>query len=860
MSIRKIIQIFIICILVLGCTARVPLRFSIENGNFNNDWEYIKNPADSISSELFHKKDEQKSFWQKVSLPHTVNIESVDSPDKQWQGIARYRKFFTVSKEFEGKSISLKFGAAMQVAKIYVNGKLVQTHLGGYLPFVVKLDGKISFGKQNCIMVELDNRDNPNVPPGKPLASLDFNYYSGIYRNVTLEIKDKLHISDPITSGRVAGGGLMVSYIDVTSKSAKINIQVDVDNEYSTLVSTSLQMELKDAAGKTIAFSSEASQNIPPSGSLKFNPQILLQNPKLWSTDQPNLYKLKAVLYKNSQRVDSMMEVIGIRTFTFSPDGGFILNGQKMKLHGTNRHQEYPYIGNALSDNDQYRDAFKIKKAGFNFVRCSHYPQSPAFLTACDELGILVIDAIPGWQFAGDEEFQNSSIQDVRQMVRRDRNHPSVFLWEASLNETGMSKQFMEKAHQAVHEELPGSDVYTCGWIDDVYDVFIPARQHSQPPFYWNKYPGKRPIIIAEYGDWEYYAQNAGFNQTAFAGLKQEERTSRQLRGSGQKRLAQQALNYQESHNDNQNGPAAGDANWLMFDYKRGYAADIESSGVMDIFRLPKFAFYFFQSQSENAEPMIFIANYWNDSRFNDVKVYSNCDEVELSLNGKIIARQKPDKDRNSTNLIHPPFLFKNMAFAAGNLEAKGFISGKEVVKTRRSTPGIASKISLSADISGKGLQAGKNDLIFIYASVTDYDGTIIPDDKRSISFNVEGDAKSIGDNPRRAEAGISTILLKAGDKPGDILIKATADGLPSAEMKISSKLYSERESPVKDNTTPFEVAEKFTRLMHEPGNVCELIPVKDADHSCDWPVTNSNFLPTLQRMTDFLREHNFIR
>lgn len=406
------------------------------------------------------------------------------------------------------------------------------------------------------------------------------------------------------------------------------------------------------------------------------------------------------------------------------------------------------------------------------------------------------------------------------------------------------------------------------------------------------------------------------------------------------------------------------------------------------------------------------------------------------------------------------------MTFVTGNLEAKGFISGKEVVKARRSTPGIAAKISLSADISEKGLQAGKNDLIFIYASITDSEGTIIPNDKRSISFKVVGDATCIGDNPRKAEAGISTILLKAGENPGNLLIKATTEGLPSAEMEISSKLLTEQKnrlkdtvtslagvqesyklsgknltalaekilykkttqedmylyllrpdekkekalpaivyftgggwvsgnvegqipnaawfrdhgiigidadyrvksrhgtspieciqdakstiryvrahakelgvdpnriiaaggsagghlaactfldggdtpgedlkisskpnalvlhnpvlgegfgkeffavhpefSPIlhvtkgwpptilsngtKDNTTPFEVAEKFTKLMNEAGNVCELIPVKDADHSCDWPVSNPNFLPTLQRMTDFLREHNFIR
>ena len=787
MIFRKTLFFIVLTIIFSSCSTSAPILFSADPGNFNSGWEFVKDSTDSISSALF-LKDEKQSVWQKVTLPHTANIEAVDSPNKQWQGIARYRKFFTVPEQFEGKSVSIHFGAAMQVAKVFLNGEFLDTHLGGYLPFQVKLDEKVKFGKENCLLVELDNRDNPLVPPGKPLATLDFNYYSGLYRNVTIEVKDKLHISDPIAANRVAGGGLLVMYSDVTAQSAKINVQVDVENENGTARTASLKISLADASGKTVLSEEVASETIPFSEFIQFKKQLSVQSPKLWSPDSPNLYLLKVAVISDNVAVDSLTEKIGIRTFSFSAKDGFVLNGQKLKLRGTNRHQEYPYIGNALSDNAQYRDAFKIKLAGFNFVRCSHYPQSPAFLAACDELGILVMDAIPGWQFVGNEEFQNNSIRDTREMVRRDRNHPSIILWEASLNESGMPKPFMERAHQAVHEELPDADVYTCGWIDDLYDVFIPARQHSKPPYYWNKYAKDKPILIAEYGDWEYYAQNAGFNQTAFGDLQTEERNSRQLRGFGKKRLAQQALNYQESHNDNLNGPATGDANWLMFDYKRGYAPDIESSGIMDIFRLPKFSFYFYASQKEQVEPMIFIANYWNDLKFNDVKVYSNCDEVELSLNEKVIARQKPNQDRNSTNLKHPPFTFSIPEFITGKLEARGFIDGMEMVKTQVRTPLKPEKIALTVDLSGKELEAGKNDIVFIYASITDANGTIIPDDNRAVTFTVEGDAELIGDNPRNAEAGISTILLMSGKTSGVIKVRASVEGLTSGEMEIKTR------------------------------------------------------------------------
>ena len=360
------------------------------------------------------------------------------------------------------------------------------------------------------------------------------------------------------------------------------------------------------------------SYDIPPGSDQEFKQEIKIIAPQLWSPSNPQLYRLKIELLEDGQVIDSREIKTGIRSIRLTGDA-FYLNGKKLFLNGTNRHQEYPFIGYALSDEANYRDAYQIKQAGFNFIRLSHYPQTPAFYEACDELGILLMDCMPGWQFFGGEEFQENALQDIRDMARRDRNHPSVVFWENSLNESGMTPGFIVKANEVLREELPYKDTYSAGWIDHpAYDLFTPARQHSKPPDYWNKYDkSNRPVLIAEYGDWEYYAQNAGFNQTAFADLQEEERSSRQLRSAGEKRLLGQALNFQEATNSNLKGAQTlGMANWLMYDYNRGYSNDLEASGIADIFRIPKFSYYFYKSQKEPFEdkfskPMTFIASYW---------------------------------------------------------------------------------------------------------------------------------------------------------------------------------------------------------------------------------------------------------
>jgi beta-galactosidase len=705
--------------------------------------------------------------------------------EQQWTGICWYKKNFFVDRRNIGKHISILIEAAMNDVTIWLNGAEIKRHYGGYLPVFLNISDKVSFDSENILLVRLDNRNNPEIPPGKHLTELDFNYYSGIYRNAFLIIKDRLHFTYSLEIDSLWGGGIIVNYSNVSKSEATVNVSVSVKNQDTKAREFKIKALLKDRDGNIVSFQSSGLVQIPPMTNHRVPVKLIVRNPKLWSPDSPVLYFLETRLMENNKILETENTTIGIREIRINAQG-FFINGEKLLIRGTNRHQEYPYIGYALSDNAQYRDAKKIKDAGFNFVRSAHYPQSPAYLDACDELGILVMDAIPGWQFYGDSLFRERSYQNTREMCRRDRNHPSIIMWEASLNETAMPVDFIEKSHAIVHSELDFEGIYTCGWMDTIYDVFIPARQHAAPPYYWNKYSKNRPLFIAEYGSWEYYAQNAGFNQTEFKDLLPADRSSRQLRGYGEKHLLQQAYNFQEAYNSNLNGPIIGCSNWGMFDYNRGYSTDLETSGIMDIFRIPKFTWWFYKSQSDN-ERVCFIASYNTAASAKYIRIFSNGDSVALYRNGRFYSSQKPDNNQITNNLSHPPFTFEVKLFESGTIRAESFRKGKPWAEHNITTAGKARKIKLEADFSGRGLKADGGDIIFMYACITDAKDNIVYDSSNPVTFSVEGDAKLIGNNPFQAEAGIAGILLKAGESPGKITIRAESDSLITAELVITS-------------------------------------------------------------------------
>ena len=725
---------------------------------FNDNWEFQAKPSDPVSI---------------VSLPHTPKLEPLVM-NGQFIGEVVYRKRFDYPLQ-KGRRLLLHFEGAMHTASVALNGQIIGSHVGGYLPFEVDLSAELR-DSANVLEVFLDNREDPTIPPGKAIKELDFYYHAGIYRNVWLEEVGGVQIQDPY-------------FQTIAANASSATIQLDFELKYQPDWSKlPLQVEARLGA-ETFKLTNESF--IDSTNVISYTGQINLKTPQLWSPSDPNLYDLKIVVIYVQDTIAKQVLKVGIRKPELRADG-FYLNGTKLFLNGTNRHQEYPYVGNAVPDNAQKRDAQLIKEAGFNFVRLSHYPQAPAFYEACDELGIIVMDAIPGWQYLNTSSiFTQRCKNDLYALTFRDRNHPSVIFWENSLNETAMPEEFMLDMNLILKAQI-GSNGFSAGWIDHPsYDVFMPARQHAKAPDYWANYkPKAKALFIAEYGDWEYYAQNAGFNQTQFADLAPSERNSRHLRGASEQALLQQAYNFQEASNSNRKGAnSIGEANWVCFDYNRGYSPDLEASGIYDITRLPKYATDFYKSQglSFSKQPYVSIASRWDANSSTTVTVYSNCPSVSLFLNDKQIALQNQSKKEASTHLTAPPYTFVIPQFEPGKLTAYGLDQRQiRVAAAQVQTPGKPTQVVLELDTLNMGIDQQQADLIFIRAKLLDANGTVVPTNNYKATFScLAEDAGLVSPAIQLFEAGIASALLRTEAPTHPIQIKVSIPDLNLKETLI---------------------------------------------------------------------------
>lgn len=747
-----------------------------ETLRFNADWQFFKGEIEHANLSEFDSK-----AWEKIHLPHTAHIEPLIVNDL-WMGICWYRKTFSVPEAMADKKVWIEFKGAMNYSKVWINGKLAGEHQGGYLPVVIDATDFIHPGS-NIIAVRLDNTDNPVTGP-KPHFKTDFCKYGGLYRDATLTFKEKVYLSHPLLAGKKAGGGVFITTPVVSKKESVVQVKTHLMNEFDVQKNATVRLSIY--SGETVVAVAKHSIALPAGNDAEVCIPISVTDAKLWSPRTPHLYQLKTEVIVDGAIADSQTDRFGIREFKFV-DNQLFINGEKSFLRGVNRHQEYPFIGYAISDNARVRDARLIKEAGFDLIRLSHYPQSPAFMDACDELGIVVLDAILGWQYySEDKAFNEYCCRSARDLVRRDRNHPCVLAWEVSLNETTMPVPFMQKLHKIVHAEYPGEQTYTCGWMPEVYDIFLQARQHRI--LHGDAPIGDKPYLVSEYGDWEYYSRNAGLNQDQLDPMARIEQSSRQLRGFGEKRLKQQAFNVQESHNDNRaNTPAFADAYWAMFDYNSGCHDNLCYCGLMDIFRLPKPACWFYRSQRDPAEEVVLhISTYWNEKSPLDIKIYSNCDEVELLLNGRSIGRRQPDQDSISTALKHPPFTFNLSAFEAGELQAVGYIAGKKVEEHRIKTPGEPVRLQIRVDDAG--LTPAEDDTVFIRISAVDAEGTLVPDYCGKIDIAPPEGITVLNTGEIECEAGIATALVRYDRFVHEAVFTAsTGNGIEPASLRLYS-------------------------------------------------------------------------
>lgn len=767
----------------------------IEIKNQGSDWSSqfniqhveAQNQALAVHPDTLKQEFNQPSMgnWEKINLPHTPFVEPLVVLH-QWQGICYYRKILNVSKKEIDKQLWLEFEGAMHLADVWVNGQHLIQHSGGYTPFVVDVTGMLHADRGNEILVRLDNRNNPLIPPGKPLETLDFCYYGGLYRDVNLIVKHPVHITHPIMANEVAGGGIFVTYPYVSKQEAEIKVKTQVSNKvgtqrHLTIRHTLYEWSKKKGRGKKVALV-ESPLVLAAGTTQHHTQQFTVNNPKLWYPDSPALYVLRTEVMDGRKVTDCEDTRIGIRRIEMTREKGFVINDKPLKLEGSNRHQEYPYVGNAISDQAQYRDMYQIRDNGFNTVRLGHYPQDPSVLEACDELGLLVIEPIPGWQFFNKAQgFVDHTYKDIRDLIRRDRNHPSVIMWETTLNESWPPKSWKDQAVRIAHEEFPGDQCYTSGdtYGYDGFDVcYNDWREGYNRPNTTSK-----PGFIREYYDYEFGGHYS---------------TTRVTRGDGDYALMQNAWNAQWSHNRYRAYYpwTIGGAVWSMYDYNRGCCDNICYSGLADLFRLPKFGLLYFRTQMKEgtftpAGPMtyeVFINSHWLEGSSDTLQVYGNVDEVKLQLNGRVIARQYPD-DKPSTseyvsrpdggnaeNIDFPPFTFFNVNWERGELKAIGYKDGKAVAEHVVRTPGAVEAMDITYFESG--VSASCRDLLIVYVNLKDLQGTgCFGENNREVKLEVLQGGELRGPATIKAEAGVASFLVATTDSPM-LVLKAVSGNL----------------------------------------------------------------------------------
>ena len=785
--------------------------------SMNPAWRFHKGAVEGAETKEFNDKD-----WTVVSLPDGIEyLPTEASGCINYQGEVWYRKHFTPDAALKGKKLFLHFEAIMGKSKVFVNGKLLTEHFGGYLPVIADVTDVLDWNGDNVIAVWADNSDDPSYPPGKAQDVLDYTYFGGIYRDCWLIAHNNVFITDPNYENEVAGGGLFVAFGKVSDALAEVQLKIHVRNATKNPFSGRVEYMLLQPDGTEVARLSDKIQ-VKAGRATTVSDRMPVKQPMLWTPSTPTLYNLLVrVLDKEGNVIDGYRRRIGIRSIEFKGKDGFYLNGRPYgkPLIGANRHQDFAVVGNAVANSIHWRDAKKLKDVGMEIIRNAHCPQDPAFMDACDELGLFVIVNTPGWQFWNDApEFAQRVYSDIRNVVRRDRNHPSVWLWEPILNETWYPADFAKNTRDIVDAEYPYPYCYSGSDSE--------ARGHENFPVYF-AHPANMQDASKEIDPTKtYFTREWGDNVDDWSSHNSPSRVARNW---GEQPMRVQAQHYACPYYPvtsydvlyKQSPQHVGGCLWHSFDHQRGYHPDPFYGGLMDVFRQPKYSYYMFMAQrpavkndrNAGSGPMVYIAHEMTPFSGKDVTVYSNCDEVRLTFNkgGKTYTYKK---DKNRPGMPSPVITFPDVynfmmdkAFSRTQkqddvyLLAEGLIDGK-VVATHKVVPARRpEKILLWMDNEGTDLKADGSDFVTVVAAVADKNGNIKRLNNYNIRFSIEGEGRLLGGpgvlaNPVPVKWGTAPVLVQSTLKPGKIRITASVL-FEGSQMPISGELEFESKPSV---------------------------------------------------------------
>ena len=720
----------------------------------NRNWRFHKSVVEGGHAPGF-----DYSNFKRITVPHSnVRLPWHSFDEKTYEFVSLYRRRFKVPPEAAGRHVFVDFEGVMTASTVWINGTRLGEYKGGYTPFSFDLTPHLNPDGDNVLAVDVDSSERADIPPFG--YEIDYLTFGGIYREVALRIVPGTFIENIFAKPK-----------DVLSPHPSLAVDCFLQYLEPSREVLTLEVELRD--GDTVV--SKTTQSVPKAEAAA-DPVVhtlhldSLAGIKLWDLSHPHLYSVHVRLLRGTNLVDQDHRRVGFRHAEFT-DHGFELNGKVIKLRGLDRHQTFPFVGQAMPGRCQRSDANILRnKLKCNIVRTSHYPQSRHFLDACDEMGLLVLEEIPGWQHIGDEPWKQISVDNVSRMIRRDWNHPSIVLWGVRINESKDDHDFYTKTNAAAHRldsTRPTGGIRYFQESEFLEDVF------TMNDFGFPLKPPNHPRYL----------------NTEFVGHTYPTKTIDQV-----ERLTEHTIRHARIHDQLASNPQyAGGIGWCAFDYNThgdfGSGDRICYHGVTDMFREPKPAAGFYKSQCDpDDEVVLEPAFHWargdQSIGFSKAVVCSNCDHLKIYIAGQLVAEADPDR-KQFPNLRYAPFVVElsELFHKWGDLRLEGYIQGKQVIARDFSGKGVDVKFALIPDDTQ--LIADGADTTRVVLRVTDEFDRIRPFANDAIRFDLDGPAEIVGDNPFALIGGTGAIWIRAQEQAGTVTLTATHPELGKQQLHI---------------------------------------------------------------------------